>query len=117
MPATVSLIDAREGPSAIGMLSILLPWNYWPDKCGINWRGSNFKIIIFKIIIQNSSLEIGHRWMLQQCINEKSTLNRVMTRCCQATNHYVSQYHTTSLSHNDLNKHVWFINALCAELF
>ena len=48
-----------------------------PARCG-----SNFKCIIFRLIIQNSGLnthyEIALRWMPQNCSYEKSTLVQVM---------------------------------------
>ena len=51
--------------------------------------------MIFKLIIQNSSLgspsEITLRWILQNLTNEKSTLVQVMVWCCLATSHYLSQ--------------------------
>ena len=47
-----------------------------------SWPSRNFKSIIFKLIIQNSSLgtrcEIADRWMPQNLTNEKSTLVQVM---------------------------------------
>ena len=49
---------------------------------------SDFKSIIFKLIIQKSSLgtcsNITLRWMTQKLINEKSTLVQVMAWCYQA---------------------------------
>ena len=63
-----------------------------PRKCG-----SNFKSILFKLIIQNtcSSLsthfEIVLRWMPQNFINEKAILGQVMAWCYQAPSHYPTQ--------------------------
>ena len=59
--------------------------------------GSNFINVIFKLIIQNSSMD-NHckfdgemKWMPQTLINEKSTLIQVMTWCRQVTSHYLRQ--------------------------
>ena len=62
--------------------------------------GSNFTIIIFKIILQNCSLDSWHLlWNYSQlsatsliitCI-KKLTLVQVMAWCCQITSHYLSQ--------------------------
>ena len=57
--------------------------------------GSNFKSIIFKIIIQNSSLgahcESALGWMSLNLINERSTLVLVMAWSHQATSNYQDQ--------------------------
>ena len=63
---------------------------------------NNFEIIIFKCIVQNSSLgthsEIALKWMSQNIIYEKSTLVQVMAWCHQATSHYLSQCWPRSMS-------------------
>ena len=60
-----------------------------PRRCN-----SNLKSIIFKLIIQNTSLctqcEIVVKWMPQEPTNEKSTFVQVMAWCHQATSHYLS---------------------------
>ena len=62
----------------------------FPGRCG-----SNFKSIIFIIIIQNSSLgdrcDIALGWMSLNPMNERSTLVLVMAWCRQATSHYQDQ--------------------------
>ena len=54
-----------------------------PGRCN-----SNFKNIIFKLIMQNSNLgtrcKIAIRWMPQNLTNEKATLVQLMAPCCQA---------------------------------
>ena len=57
-----------------------------PVKCG-----DDFKSILFKLLIPNSSLG-SHcksvlRSMSQKLISEKSTLVQVMAWCCQPTSH------------------------------
>ena len=56
---------------------------------------SNFKSVILKIIIQNSSLGTYHgitlEWMPENLIKEKLTLVQVMAWCHQATSYYLSQ--------------------------
>ena len=62
-----------------------------PVRCG-----SNFRSVIFKHIIQNSSLgtqcEIVLRWIQQNLMNEKSTLVQVMAWSHQAISHCLSQW-------------------------
>ena len=57
--------------------------------------GSNFIGVIFKRIIQKSSVstccEIVPRWMLQNLTNENSTFVQVKAWCRQATSHYLRQ--------------------------
>ena len=66
------------------------------------WCGSNYKSIVFKLIIENSSLVsrcgIAHMWMPLIFTNEKSTLVHVMALCCQAPGHYLSQFWPRSMS-------------------
>ena len=67
------------------------------------WRcGCNLKSVIFKFIIQNSSLGIGSeialKWMPQNLIIDKSTLVQVMVWCHQATSHHLSQCWLRSMS-------------------
>ena len=56
---------------------------------------SHFKIIIFKFVIQNSSLdthcEITLRWMPQNILMIRSALVQIMALRHQATSHYLSQ--------------------------
>ena len=86
---------------------------------------SNFKSMILKLIIQNSSMntccEIDLIWMPRNCTNDKSRLVQVRAWCHQATRHYLSQcwprsmssYDITSeLDHNELTSHVP-INKTC----
>ena len=69
---------------------------------GLGRCGSNFKSIIFKLIMQDTSLgtrrEIALRFMPQIFIN-KSTLVLVMAWCRQASSHYLAM-----LTHWSLNK-------------
>ena len=77
------------------------------EKCG-----SNFEVIIYKLIVQNSSLgthcEIALRWMSHNLIGKKLALVQVMGWCRQATGHYLSQCwpsfmgHMASICHNQL---------------
>ena len=73
--------------------------------------GNNFKSIIFKLIIQNSSLathcEIVPRWMQWDIANEKSTLVRVMVWCRQAPSHYLRQWWPGSMSLFGLTRPQW----------
>ena len=61
-----------------------------PERCG-----SNLKYMIFKVIIQNSSLSIHYEvapwWMPQNLTDEKSTFVRIMAWCLQAPSHYLEQ--------------------------
>ena len=66
-------------------------------------RGSwNFKTIIFKLSIQTGSFgtwfEIPLWWMPQNLTNEMSTLVQIMAWCRLATNHYLSQWWSRSMS-------------------
>ena len=67
-------------------------------KCG----SSNFDSILFKLIVQNSSLltscEIALRWKPQSLTNDKLILGQVMAWCPQATSHYLSQCWPRSMS-------------------
>ena len=64
-----------------------------PEICG-----SNFKSIIFILIIQGTHCEIAARRMPQNLTDEKSTLVQVMAWCCQATSHYLNQCWPRSVS-------------------
>ena len=78
-----------------------------PGKCG-----SNFNSMIFKLIIQNSSLgtycDVTLMWMQLNLTNGKSTLAQVMAWCRQALSHYLGQCcprfirHMASLGHRKL---------------
>ena len=61
-----------------------------PGRCG-----SNIKDIIFKIIIQNSSLgtccEIAFKWLPHSITNEQWVLAQAMAECSQATSHHLNQ--------------------------
>ena len=61
-----------------------------PGRCR-----NNVKNIIFKLLMQNSTLgtqcEIALMWMPQNLTNWKSTFVQVMDWCHQATSHYLSQ--------------------------
>ena len=52
---------------------------------------SNIQFIMVDNILSTSQ-EIAPRWMLQNLIDEMSTLVSVMFWCHQATSHYMSQY-------------------------
>ena len=47
---------------------------------------------------KSMSIEIALRWMLQNAIDDKSTLVQVMAWCCQATSHYLSRCLSVSMS-------------------
>ena len=70
-----------------------------------------FYCMIFKLIIQNSSLgthcEIAYRWMPHNLTNEKPTLVQVMAWCHQATSHYLSQCWPRSMSPYDITRLHW----------
>ena len=70
--------------------TVINPILLTPGKCG-----DYFKSVLFKLLIQNSSLgahcKIVLRWMPQNLMSEKSTLVQVMAWCRQATSHYLDQ--------------------------
>ena len=61
-----------------------------PGRCGIY-----FKIVMFKLIVQNSCWDTHHEIALsgmpQNLTNSKSTLVHIMAWCHQTTSHYPSQ--------------------------
>ena len=72
-------------PNIVNELTHLSPGKY----------GDDFKSILFKLLIQNSSLG-AHcksvlRWMSQNLTSEMSTLVQVMAWCRQPTSHYLDQ--------------------------
>ena len=79
-----------------------------PGQCH---GGSDFEIIIFKVIIENSSLstrgEITQRLMPQTLIDKKSALVRVMVWCRQATSHYLNQCWPRSMSPYGITRPKW----------
>ena len=76
----------------------------WDNSSSSQKCGSNFKDIIFKLIIQNSSMgnhcEIVLRWMPQNLITNQWEINIGAGNGLlpSATNQYRSQYSTISLS-------------------
>ena len=72
-----------------------LLWNNQVDSLTPGRCGSNFKSLIFRLIIQHSSLgtccEIALRWMPENLTNKRSTLLQVMAWCRQAPSHYLNQ--------------------------
>ena len=97
-------------------------WILWQKHINMSTGkyGSNFKSVIFKLIIQNSSMGfrclIALRWMPQDLTDEKSTLVQVIAWCHQATSHNLSQCwpgpycHVASLGHNELRNTVQITN-------
>ena len=79
--------------------------------------GSDFKNIIFKLIIQKSSwrghCEITLRWMLHNLTKAKLTLVLVLTSCHQATSQYLRRGWITLMSLNVVTRPrwVWHIKA------
>ena len=77
-----------------------------PGRCG-----SNFKSMIFTLIIQGSSLgihlEIDLKWMPKNLTIEESTLFQVMTWCRQATSHFLSQCWPRSVLPYDITRSQW----------
>ena len=77
-----------------------------PGRCG-----SNFSIIIFKLIIQKITLvtccEIALRWMPQNLTIEKSILIQVMALCHQTTSLYLSQFWPRSVSPYGITRPQW----------
>ena len=77
-----------------------------PGRCG-----NNFKSMIFKLTVQNSSWSTGWetalRIMPHNLINDKSTLVQVMawSWCRQTTSHYLSQYWPSSMSPYGITRH------------
>ena len=73
--------------------------------------GSDFGNMIFKLIIQNSTLnnrcEIALRWMLKNINNEMSELVQVMAWCYQAPSHYLSQCWLRFLSPYCITRPQW----------
>ena len=68
-----------------------------PGIFGTNFKGIIFKLIILKSI-QGTRYEIVLIWMPHNLSNEKSTLVRVMAWCRQGTSHYLSQCWDKSMS-------------------
>ena len=62
-----------------------------PGRSGRKWKS-----MIFKLIMQNSSLnthcEIARRWTPQYLSGNQLTLVKVMAWCHQTTSHYLSKY-------------------------
>ena len=79
-----------------------------PRRCG-----SNFKSMIFKLILQNNILatrgDIALRWMPQNLTNGKLTSVQEMAWCCQVTSHYVNQCWPRSMSPYCLNMPQWVL--------
>ena len=77
-----------------------------PGRCG-----SYFKSIIFKLIIQDSSLgnscEVALRWMPQNLGNEKLTLVQAMAWYHQATSHYLNKCWPRSMSPYGITRPQW----------
>ena len=80
--------------------------SFAPVKCGCN-----FESLIFKLVIQNSSLgtrcETALKLMSQNLINEKSTLVQVMAWWRQAASHYLSQCWPRSISPHIVTRPQW----------
>ena len=100
----------KRGPSNSSQLLKKPYAGSLPSWCWEKWinsltPGSNFKSIIFKLVIKNSTLGIhvkllsGEYHITSLMKNEKSILALIMAWCCQATSHYVSQCWPI-LSHN-----------------
>ena len=72
---------------------------------------SKYKVIIFKLIIQNNSLvahyEISLRWMSQNLTNEKSTLVQIISWCRQETSHYPCQCWPRSMTPYGFTRPHW----------
>ena len=74
------------------------------------WRcGSNFKHIIFQLIIRKVvwTHEIALRWMLKNLTNDISTLVQVMAWCRQAPSYCLSQCWPWSMSLYDITRPQW----------
>ena len=82
--------DFTRHRMALGLILLILCNSLAPGRCS-----RSFRRIIFKLIIQNSSLSahcgIALRWMPQNLTNEKSTQVQVMAWRHQATSHHPSQ--------------------------
>ena len=85
---------SSKGPVRISdhNLCLVVPWPELIDPLG---RGTNFKSIFFKLIMQQTSLdtrcEIALSWLPEKLTKEKSTLVEVIAWCRQATSHYLSR--------------------------
>ena len=76
-------------------------WNY--IRCG-----SNFRCILLKPVIQNSSLGTHCQgWMPENFTDDKSTLVQVMAWCHQAPSHYLSQYWPRSMLPYGITRPQW----------
>ena len=114
------LLDAEACTGAVEndswIINLLIPGIY----------ENHFKSMIFKLIIETSSLgircEIRFGWMFQIHTN-KSTLVQVITWCRQATSHYLNQCWRRSMSSYSVtrpqristlqrSRHVWRVRAL-----
>ena len=104
-------------------------WHYstkWLVKCHETWWhlnsmvpgrwGCNLKLVISKLIWKINSLsisrEIALRWMLQDLIDDKSTLVQVMAWCLQAASHYLSQCCPRSMTSYGVSGPQW-VKCLC----
>ena len=82
---------------------------YWVNSVAPGRCGSNFKNMIFELIMQNTCSSFGThgkinlRWISQYLINEKSTLIQVMAWCPQASMRS-SDHHMRAISHDDVIK-------------
>ena len=79
----------------------------------------HFRYLIFQIISVidgwRISCELALRWMSLDSTDDKSTLVQVMSWCCQATSHYMSQCWPRSLSPYDVTRPQWV--KLVVQLF
>ena len=77
-----------------------------PGRCG-----RNFNIILFKLIswtdISCAACKIVERWIPQNSTDDESTLVQVMAWCHQATNHYLSQCWSRTMSPYGITMPQW----------
>ena len=75
----------------------------------------DFKCVIAKCIVMTSfrkiSSIIAFKWTVQDPTDHESTLAQVITWCCQATTHYLSQCWPRSMSPHDISRPQW-VNSL-----
>ena len=104
--------DARAKPSLLLYHYVPKLNSLSPERCG-----NKFKSMIFRLLIQNSSLdircEIVLMWLTQNLTHDKSTLFQVMAWCRQARSHYLSQFCPRSLSSYDVTMLQWGLMMLC----
>ena len=89
-------------------------WTKWGALKQKDWRYLNiFCIPTIQICINNAEIWFGTRceislwWKPLNTFGDKLALIQVMAWCCQATNHYLSQSWSRSISPYDITRPQW----------